>query len=342
VFLANNLIGILKILYGMKLTNSQLNVFVDKIRLKPENMPKYRDQLGNLKNKLDDKIKNDERTGLKVTKFLIAGSWKKHTILRPTGNNPIDIDLVLFVEGDENAHNDLKKLHDFIVEYLEEIYPQKDISKDVDAEGHTKSIKIKFTGTGLEVDIVPVVPVSSPKEYVWQPQRGGGGKYITSISKQLDFSDSLWKNNDSYTKIVRMLKWWRNYKELCPTDDEPGLSSFAIELIIGYLDIKYGIENNIEEGIIRFFQFVSDPHFPIITFKDAINSIPSFTTPIYIADNTNNENNVAKRLTSLKWGEIIEEAEDAFDSLNSAQAKRNEGDTIDEWKRVFGPTFNIK
>jgi hypothetical protein len=326
----------------MKLTNNQLNVFVDKIRLKPENMSKYREQFENLKNKLDEKIKNDERTGLKVTKFLIAGSWKKHTILRPTGDNPIDIDLVLFVEGDENIHNDLKKLHDFIVEYLEEMYPQKDISRDVDAEGYTKSIKIKFSGTGLEVDIVPVVPVSNPKEYVWQPQRGGGGKYITSISKQLEFSDNLRRNNDSYIKIVRTLKWWKNYKELCPTDDDPDLSSFAIELIIGYLDNKYGVENNIEEGIIRFSQFVSNPNFPTITFKGAINSIPAFTTPIYIADNTNNENNVVKKLNNTKWREITSEAAEAFDTLNIAQVKRNEGDTIDEWKRIFGPTFNIK
>jgi hypothetical protein len=326
----------------MKLTNNQLNVFVDKIKLKSENMPKYREQLENLKNKLEDKIKTDKRNGLKVTKFLIAGSWKKHTILRPTGDNPIDIDLILFVEGDENIHKDLKKLHDFIVGYLEEIYPQKDITKDVDAEGHTKSIKIKFSGTGLEVDIVPVVPVSNPQEYVWQPQRGGGGKYITSISKQLDFSANLKQNNDSYTKIVRMLKWWRNYKELCPKDDEPGLSSFAIELIVGYLDINRRIENNIEESIIRFFQFLSDPNFPIIKFKDAINNVPTFNTPIYIADNTNNENNVVKKLTNSKWKEIISEAADAFDTLNIAQAKQNEEDTIDEWKSIFGPTFNIK
>lgn len=327
----------------MKLSNTQLRVFVDKIRLKSDDMPKYREQLENLKTKLDDKIKTDNRTGLKVTKYVIAGSWKKHTILRPTGDNPIDIDLVLFVEGDENIQNDLKKLHDFIVEYLEEIYPQKDINKDVDAEGNTKSITIRFSGTGLEVDIVPVVPLSTPKEYVWQPQRGGGGKYITSISKQLGFADQLRKNNHSYTAIVRTLKWWRNYKELNPTDDEPGLCSFAIELIVGYLDVNSGVESNIEEGIIRFFQFVSSPNFPIIKFDESIKNIPTYyDTPIYIADNTNNENNVAKKLTNSKWKEIISEAEDAFDALNIAQSKRNEGDTIDEWKRVFGPTFNIK
>lgn len=326
----------------MKLNNTQLHVFVDKIKLKSDYMPKYREQLENLKTKLNDKIKNDKRTGLKVTKYVIAGSWKKHTILKPTGDNPIDIDLVLFVEGDENIQNDLKKLHDFIVEYLEEIYPQKDINRDVDAEGNTKSITIRFLGTGLEVDIVPVVPLSIPKEYVLQPQRGGGGKYITSISKQLGFSEELRKGNDSYTAIVRCLKWWRNYKELNPTDDEPGLCSYAIELIVGYLDISLGVESNIEEGIIRFFQFVSSPDFPIIKFKEAIKNIPDYNTPIYIADNTNNENNVAKKMTDSKWKEIISEAEEAFDTLNIAQSKRNEGDTIDEWKRVFGPTFNIK
>lgn len=306
-------------------------------------MQKYRDQINNLKQKLEDKIKNDNRNGLKVTKYILAGSWKKHTILKPTGENPIDIDLVLYVEGDNDIQNDLKKLHDFIVDYLEEIYPQKDINSDVDAEGNTKSITIKFTGTGLEVDIVPVIPLTSPSEYVWQPQRGGGGKkYITSISKQLDFSLELRKNNPSYTSIVRAVKWWRNFKELNPSDDEPGLSSFAIELIVAYLDINKGIETNIEEGLIRFFQFVSDPNFPIIKFKGAINNIPNFDTPIFVADNTNNENGVAKKMTKSKWEEIIREAEDAFDTLNIAQSKNNEGDTIEEWRRVFDRTFDIK
>ena len=38
----------------------------------------------------------------------------------------------------------LSKLHDYIVKYLEEIYPNKDINRDVDAEGNTKSIKIRY------------------------------------------------------------------------------------------------------------------------------------------------------------------------------------------------------
>tara|TARA_R110002124_G_scaffold5301_1_gene33070 strand:- start:76024 stop:77004 length:981 start_codon:yes stop_codon:yes gene_type:complete len=326
----------------MKLNNNELGHFVDKIKLQKDNMPKYRDQINNLKSKLEDKIKNDESTGMKVSKYLLAGSWKKRTILKTTGDNPIDIDLVLFVTGDENIQNDLKKVHDYIVKYLEEIYPTKDIHNDVDAAGNTKSITIRFSGSGLEVDIVPVVPISKPVRYVWQPQRGGGGKYITSVENHLDFSLSLRKANPSYTSIVRALKWWKNYKELKPFDNEGGISSFAIELIVGYLDITKGIESNIEEAIIRFFQFLSEPTFPDIQFKHAINNIPSYSTAIYIADDTNNENNTAKKIDTSKWSEIKEEAEEAFETLNLAQDRNNEGDTIDEWKSVFGPTFNIK
>ena len=327
---------------SMRLNNAQLANFIDRIKLKRDNMPKYRDQINNLIERLDAKIKNDTRTEIKVTQFTIAGSWKKGTILRHTGENPIDIDLVLYVSGDENLKDDLKRLHDFVVGYLGEIYPTKDIYKDVDADGNTKSIKIKFTGTGLEVDIVPVISVSSPKDYVWQPQRGGGGKkYITSVTKQLEFAKERRTRNSSFTSVVRAIKWWRNFKELKPTDNEPGLSSFVIELIASHLEIEKNNETDIEAGIIRFFKFVSDPNFPIIKFKNAINSLPAFHTPVYVADPSNNENNAAKKTDTQIWNEIVRESNVAFESLCIAQSKNFEGDTIDEWKRVFGSAFNI-
>jgi len=113
-------------------------------------------------------------------------------------------------------------------------------------------------------------------------------------------------------------------------------------LIVGYLDLTKGVESNIEEAIIRFFQFLSESTFPDIQFAHAINSIPYYSTAIYIADDTNNENNAAKKINNSKWNEIKEEAEEAFDTLNLAQDRNNEGDTINEWQSIFGPTFNIK
>jgi hypothetical protein len=326
----------------MKLTNKQLENFINKIKLKEVNMPQYREQMNNLKKRLSEKINSDDNTGVRVTKFIISGSWKKRTILRPTGEHPIDIDLVLFVEGDESLKDDLEKLHDFLVNYLSAIYPTKDIIRDVDAEGKTKSIKIRFIGTGLELDIVPVVPLESPSEYVWQPERGGSGKYISSVDGQIEFSKQRRSYNPSITSIIRATKWWRNYKELKPTKGYPGLSSFAIELIASYLDVNKGVEENIEEGIIRFFQFISESSFPIIKFANAINQIPQFNTPIFIADPTNNENNTVKKMDEATWSEIKNEAYEAWEALNIAQSKNFEGDTVEEWKYVFGPSFTIK
>ena len=205
------------------------------------------------------------------------------------------------------------------------------------------SIKIKFTGTGLEVDIVPVIPLSTPKEYVWQPQRGGGGKkYVTSVTKQLDFAKDKRDKNPSFTAITRAIKWWKNYKELDPNDSDYGFSSFSIELILSYLDEKEGIESDIETGIIRFFRFVSDPNFPVISFSSAINKTPStFETPVYISDPTNNENNAAKKVNDDVWKEVVNEAINAFETLLIAQSRNGEGDTIQEWKDIFGPSFNI-
>jgi hypothetical protein len=242
----------------MKLTNTQLLNFIGRIKLKQENMPKYRDQFNNLIEKLEKKISEDIRSGAKITKVIRAGSWKKGTILRPEGENAVDVDLVFYVEGDDNLKVDIEKLHDFVVGYLEEIYPMKDIRRDVDAEGKTKSIKIKFSGTGLEIDIVPVVPLVEPKEYVWQPERGGGGRYITSVTGQLSFAKERKDNNSSFTSLVRAIKWWRNYKELKSDNSSENLSSFTIELIASYLEIEKGVVTDIESGIIRFFEFLSN------------------------------------------------------------------------------------
>ncbi|MGI4761971.1 MAG: CBASS oligonucleotide cyclase [Janthinobacterium lividum] len=319
----------------MKLDNVQLGNFINRIRLHRDNMGKYRTQIENLRDRLKTKIKDDTSTGMKVTRFLIAGSWKKHTILRPKGEHPVDVDLVLFVDGDDSLKSDINKLHDYVVKYLLEIYPTKDVG-DVEAEGKTKAIKIKFKSTGLEVDIVPVVP-DTPSTYMWQPERGGGGRFITSIDKQLDVALQSRKQNASYTSIVRALKWWRNRQGL-----KPGLTSFTIELIASHLDDTYGRETSIEEGIIRFFQFVSGRSFPVITFPTAINKVPSFTNPVFIADPTNNENNAASKLGNSEWDTVVKAADVAFEALSIAQSCTTMGATTDEWTEVFGPSFNIE
>lgn len=321
----------------MELANSELSNFVKRIKLAADAMPKYRTQMNTLRDRLQGKINNDTSTGIKVTRFIIAGSWKKHTVLKPKGDHPVDVDLVLFVTGDDSLKDDVDKLHDFVVKYLRGMYPNKE-EGDVEAEGQTKAIRIIFRGTGLEVDIVPVVPLSMPATYVWQPQRGGGGRYTTSVDKQLAHAAAARARNANYTAVVRMLKYWRNFQEL-----KPELTSFSIELIVDYLDANRGVLTSIEESLIRFFSFLSGRTFPIINFPGAINQVgsTSLTNPIWIADPTNNENNAGGKITAASWPEAKEKALEAFELLNIAQSKADKGGTLATWREVFGPSFTI-
>jgi hypothetical protein len=60
-----------------------------------------------------------------------------------------------------------------------------------------------------------------------------------------------------------------------------------------------------------------------------------------VADPTNNENSTTQKTTHNDWKEIMDEAEEAYETLTIAQARGSMGDTISEWKSVFGPHFNI-
>lgn len=64
----------------MIFTDTDLKFFVNKIKLKSEDMPQYREQVKRLTENLEEKIKNDKRTGLRVTRAVISGSWKKHSV----------------------------------------------------------------------------------------------------------------------------------------------------------------------------------------------------------------------------------------------------------------------
>ena len=132
---------------------------------------------------------------------------------------------------------------------------------------------------------------------------------------------------------MRILKSWRNYKEL-------ELPSFTIELAVANL-IERGLISgfSINQSIINFFEFFGNGNPVEVYFSDAIG--PQTGSAPWIADPTNNENNTI-RLSDSEWDEVVEKAECGFETISYAKAVRETGKTLDLWKEVFGPSFNIK
>lgn len=313
----------------MEYTNDQLSHYVNRIKLTQEQKSSYTHQIDNLKENVIKAVNGMENT--RVTRVRRAGSWKKGTALAPKGDYPLDIDMVFFLDLEEATSFDAEELRDEIIEVLCEAYPNKERSDFTDGQ---KTIGVVFRGSGLEVDVVPFIPERGNTTYGRQPRKKlRSGEFKTSVDKQLDFISEIKDKCTNFTSIVRILKSWRNYKEL-------ELSSFSIELAVAHL-IRQGriSASSINLAILTFFEFFGSGKDIEVYFPGAIGERSS-SVP-WIADPTNNENNTLG-LSRSEWEEVVEAAERGFDTIFYARAVREAGQTLDLWKEIFGPSFNIQ
>lgn len=194
----------------MELSNSDLLNFAGRIKLRQKKKSDYSGQVDNLISTVETGIK--EHTDMHVTRVLRTGSWRKGTALRPSGDRALDIDIVFFLDIEESSAKEIQTLQDTMLDFLVKAYPNK---KRSDFEGGEKTIGLVFRGSGLEADLVPVVPLSSKSDFVWQPsKKKTTSPFVTSIDGQLEFIRGVKEIDSNYTSVVRMLKEWRSRKEL--------------------------------------------------------------------------------------------------------------------------------
>ncbi len=311
----------------MNFTDNQLLNYVNRIKFTDEDKKKYQPQIDHLVSSVKQKIA--EQTDTNVIKVLQCGSWRKGTILKPKDDVPVDIDLVFFLNIEHGDIESLQQAHDYVLPILKSVYPQK---SDSDFWTNPKTAGLEFVDSGLNVDVVPVGKTNVP-DYVAQPD-SDSGLYFTSPEKQLVFVSERKEQNANFSAIVRLLKKWRDFNEV-------ELSSFAIELIVSHLDIEKGVETNIQESILRFFRLVSKKQMPVILFDVPFGKYVHDGAHVYIADPTNQENNVVKKTTDLEWNMIRIEADRAFETLLLAEEEEHITTVTALWKEVFGPSFNI-
>ena len=316
----------------MTLTDAQLNVFVSKVlHLGQGKRKEYLKQVDHLIESLEKKIRED--ASFKIKGFTKTGSIMKGTVLRPGGDFGVDADIAVFLDVSESEKEDIDNLHAIIRKLLIAVYPTK---KPEDYQIQPRTLGIHFTTSGLDVDLVPVIPIAKEPGYGWQPSSQREHPVKTSIQGQLDFIKARKKSDLRFKTIVRLLKKWRNEKEL------DRFRSFSIELIAAHLYDRFGAATSLEEGIKRFWRYIAQYKLlEKISFPEngAINSFPA--DPVVIIDPVNKSNNVTARLTQEERGEIVKAAQLAWETIETASWKGCKGDTMDLWKQVMGRSFTI-
>lgn len=317
----------------MVLTNSEINFFVDKVlKLPPGKRKEYLRQVDYLIERLEKKISED--SSFAVKKFIKTGSLQKGTVLKPRDGAGVDADIAVELDISESSKEDIDLLHNIICQLLISIYPQK---KTEDFKVQPRTLGIHFNESGLDVDLVPIVPIPEEPGYGWQPSSVGGDPVKTSVTKQLAFLKKRSDSDPLYKTLVRLLKRWRNHQEL------DFLRSFTIELLLAHLQDDGGPATSLEAGLLRFFLFVAQSELQQpVSFPENGKVLTYPNDPVVVLDPVNADNNAAMRLTDVERSEIVAKATEAWEIISEASCNLYKGDTVELWREVFGRPFVIE
>lgn len=313
----------------MGLTNTELrNYDSNVLRLPADKRKEYHEQVDRLIDELRKSVR--DRTEIRITKVVKAGSFAKFTILRKTSVDPVDVDVVFYISGKDATQETLDTLNDTIHELLINIYPNKSVE---DFEIQRKAATVTFVGTGLSVDIVPVIEDENQQGYGWQFDIHDGSKIQTCAPCQIKFVRDRKNQDGDFRTLVRLAKKWRNHAEVKP------LKSFAIELIMAHVLEVQGNSGSIEQRFRNFLLYIAQSGLKEkISFPE--NNLPhgSFSDPVVILDPVYSLNNVTSRISEAERIEIVGAAEEAWETANFASAENDN----EVWKEIFGPRFKTE
>lgn len=313
----------------MPLSNTQLRYYDSNVlRLPADKRTEYHQQVDRLIENLRKNVR--DKTEIKITKVVKAGSFAKHTILRKSADSPVDVDVVFYVSGKDAGSETGESLSKQIYDLLLDQYPNKSVE---DFTIQRKAATVQFVKSGLSVDIVPVVQDESREDYGWQFDVQDGTKVQTCAPCQIKFVKDRKDKDSDYRTLVRLAKKWRNHTELKP------LKSFAIELIMAYLLDKQGKGGSIEERFRQFLLYIAQSGLKdVISFPENSVIRPAFNDPVVILDPVCSSNNVASRITEDERKQIVAAAHEAWETVHFASTE--DDDSV--WKEVFGRSFKTE
>ena len=240
------------------------------------------------------------------------------------------MDLVFYVAGRSIDEDTLETLNDTIYDLLIKIYPSKAVD---DFQIHRKAATVSFIGSGLSVDIVPVIEDETHPGYGWQFDLKDGSSMRTCAPCQIQFVRDRKDRDADFRTLVRLGKKWRNHAELKP------LKSFAIELVMAYILDQQGNDGSLEQRFRRFLLYIAQSGLhDAISFPENVAPLGSFSDPVVVIDPVYSLNNVTARVTEGERQRIVTTATKTWEVANFASAE----DDNAIWKEIFGPRFKTE
>lgn len=305
----------------------------EKVNLPADWAKAYREQANGLITRLEKYV--DEHPDFTLRRIMMSGSLPKGTALKTLN----DIDVACYISG-ADAPREVNKLIEYLAERLRSAYPN---FKPEQVKAKTYSVTVSFLGSGLDVDVVPVLYEGDPEWYGNLVSQEDGSFLKTCIPRHIQFIKKRkgLKPTD-FVQVIRLAKYWVQHMK----EEKEGFrfKSFMVELIMSKLLDEGADFSDYPEALQQFFTYIIKTDMrKLLAFNDyyPLTRLGNFDEPVKIIDPVNEQNNAAKLYTSAQADAITSAATDAGDAIDAAFAAPTKQLTVYYWQKVFGSTFQL-
>jgi hypothetical protein len=303
----------------------------ERVNLPKDKADEYRAQARRLRERLEGYL--EEHPDFTLKKMMLSGSLAKGTALRTLN----DIDVACYISG-ADAPRDVRRLLDYLAERLRKAFPN--FTPD-QVKPNTYSVTVSFKGTGLDVDVVPILYDGDPDWYGNLVSQDDGSLLKTCIPRHLEFIRKRKATNETdFAQVARLVKYWAGRMKL--ERDGFRFKSFMIELILAHLADEGANFSDYPEALQNFFTYVARSNIrELIYFTDYYSTVGSFPETVKIIDPVNATNNVSKLYTAAQADAIVDAALGAGYAIDAALAAPTKQETVRYWQKVFGSAFQV-
>ncbi|UGQ13557.1 nucleotidyltransferase [Yinghuangia sp. ASG 101] len=310
----------------------------NKVNVPKEEAAERRRQVNHLRERLETHIA--AHPDYNLVKLRASGSTAKHTAIRRRGGGS-DADVAAYVRAAVDI--DETTLLDWLRDRCIEVYGETKVAEDFVISRHAVGITLR--GTGLKIDVAPVLYNGEPDDQGYLVTRQGD-RVLTSVTLHLQFiRERRKKAGPGYPELIRLLKAWIRTSK----DRDPDLrcKSFLLELLVAHLwETGWNGEplqvNDYPRAIEQVLAYIARTGLksPIV-FTDyyKADEVAQSWEPIQVWDPVSPENNVASSYTQEHRQRLVELATTALDSVAWAAVSPTKGDAYDAWRELYGPTF---
>lgn len=305
----------------------------DRVNLPADLAKEYREQVNRLLERLATHIA--QNPGFALVKMLHAGSVAKGTALRTIN----DLDVAVYVKKEEAPIRD-EELVPWLAERLREANPNMKPEQFDVSQPHC--VKVRFRGSGLDVDVVPVLYEGAENDIGYLIDKNTGERLRTSIPLHLQFIRARKSAHpDHYAQVVRLIKWWASHRKA--ENAAFKCKSFMVELLVAYWADRDGIMSDYPRAMEAIFShMVKTGLEERIAFTDyyPASRLPRPTgAAIELFDPVNPSNNVAEKYTAADRDVLVRAAEGAADAISEAYYATTKARAVECWQIVLGPAF---